>query len=86
MQSEKVTLVNEVGLHARPAALLVQEVSKFKAEINLVKSSKSYNARSIFSVLSMAACKGDEITIVANGEDENEAIDKIKNLILSFKD
>lgn len=86
MVTASIILTNEVGLHARPAALLLQEVTRFKSDVKLIRNNKSYNARSILGILSMGACKGDEITITASGEDEHDAVDAIKNLIGSFKE
>lgn len=86
MVTASIILTNEVGLHARPAALLLQEVSRFKSDVKLIKGNKSYNARSILGILSMGACKGDEITISACGEDENEVVGAIKKLIENFKE
>lgn len=86
MNSITVFLNNEVGLHARPAALLVSEVSKYKSNIKIIKNGKEYNPKSILGVLSMGAKKGDEITIAAEGEDEDAAVCGIKSLIEGFVD
>lgn len=86
MEQVTIVLKNEVGLHSRPAALFQQEVSKYKSDIKLIKNNKSYNARSILSILSMGAGKGDEITVTADGDDEADAIGAITNLLESFKD
>lgn len=86
MSVSTVVIKNEVGLHARPAALLVSEVSKYKSNIKIIKNGKEYNPKSILGVLSMVAKKGDEITIAAEGEDEEAAVLGIKSLIESFAD
>ena len=82
---EKVTVVvtNELGLHARPASVLVKETSKFNSNINIAKGEKSYNAKSIMNILSMAAAKGDSLVITAEGADEKEALATLKALFES---
>lgn len=84
MKKANLKLQNEEGLHARPANLFSKAAMKFKCDIQLLKngdSTKVYNPKSILSILSMGAVKGDEITIIANGEDEEDAISKITELI-----
>ncbi|HYE84254.1 MAG TPA: HPr family phosphocarrier protein [Clostridia bacterium] len=83
MVSEKVTILNETGLHARPAALFVSTAAKFKSELLLHKGEKQANAKSILSVLALGVTKGTEITISANGPDEKEALSKLIELIKS---
>lgn len=83
MIEKKVIVKNETGLHARPAGLIVREASKFKSTIALIKDSKEYNAKSIMSVMSMGAGMGEEIIVRANGEDENDALGKIADIIIN---
>lgn len=79
----KITIQNETGIHARPAGLIVKEAAKFKSSITIEKDGKEYNAKSIMSLMAMAAAKGEEITIKANGEDEQEALSAIADFILT---
>lgn len=81
MYEEKVTLVNEIGLHARPASIFIREAVKHACDINVVKQDRSYNAKSIMSVLSMSASKGDEIIIRASGDGEKEAVKSLVDLV-----
>ncbi|PKM50945.1 MAG: HPr family phosphocarrier protein [Firmicutes bacterium HGW-Firmicutes-7] len=84
MKKISIKLHNEEGLHARPANMFSKAAMKFKCDIQLLKNgdtSKVFNPKSILSILSMGAMKGDELTIIANGEDEEEAIVKITELI-----
>lgn len=84
MKKINIRLQNEEGLHARPATLFSKTAMKFKCDIELTKNGDTinvYNPKSILSILSMGAIKGDELTITANGEDEEEALLKIKELI-----
>ena len=83
MKSEKITIVNETGLHARPASNFVGQALKFKSEISLQKGEKKASAKSILSVLSLGVTKGTEITISAEGPDEEEAVSKLIELIKS---
>lgn len=86
MKTEKVILKNEVGIHARPAALIVKEATKYKSVISIIKGEKSYNGKSIISILSMAAIKGDELTLVAEGEDEIQAVNSLKEFIANYEE
>lgn len=79
----KVELVikNETGLHARPASLFIKEVSQYMSDITVIKEGQSYNGKSIMSVLSMGITQGEHVMVVAEGEDEKEAIEAIKKLV-----
>jgi len=81
MYSESVTLKNETGLHARPASLFVKEASKYSSEIKVIKDGKEYNAKSIMGILSMGAGMGDSIKIEAIGEDSEEAVKGLVELV-----
>lgn len=81
MLSKELTIKNEEGLQARPAALLVQVAGKFMCNIWIEQGSKRVNAKSIMGVLSLRLKQGDTFFIVANGDDETKAIDAISNLI-----
>ena len=81
MKSIGIELKNESGLHARPASLFVSECAKYKATICIQKNNKEYNGKSILSVLSLGAVKGDKITITALGEDEEAALQSLDKLI-----
>lgn len=83
MLSRNVKIVNEVGLHARPATFFVQKANTFKSSIWIEKEDRRVNAKSLLGVLSMAVVKGSELTLIADGDDENEAINELENLITS---
>jgi phosphocarrier protein len=76
-----VTLLNKVGLHARPAALFVQTSNKFKSRITVKKGEKEVDAKSILGVLSLGAEFGSIITIKANGDDAYEAVKTLFELV-----
>lgn len=83
MISREVKVVNEIGLHARPATLFIQEANKYKSSIWVIKGDRQVNAKSLLGVLSLAVTKGMEIVIKADGEDELAAVDDLKALIES---
>ena len=80
MVERKIEVTNKLGLHARPAAMLVQNASKFKSEIRLQKEDVEANAKSILSVMMLAAEIGSFVTIKAQGEDEQQAVEAIAKL------
>lgn len=65
---------DELGIHARPAGMLVKEASKFRSNIKIVKGGQEVDAKRIFGVMGLGVKKGDEICIYAEGQDEEEAI------------
>ena len=78
---EKVIHVqNKLGIHARPAALLVRTASKFSSDIFLLKDGQEINGKSIMSVMALAAEYRSELIIRAVGDDEDQAVDKISKL------
>jgi phosphocarrier protein len=78
---KSVTLLNESGLHARPAAMFVQEASKYKSNIMIEKDGKQVSAKGILGVLSLGISKGTVINIIAEGEDEAAAADALVKLV-----
>ena len=81
MIEKTLTLKNKLGLHARAAAKLVQVTEKFKSDIKIVKDNVEADGKSILGVLLLAAPVGSEITFKVEGEDEQEAIKAIEDLI-----
>jgi phosphocarrier protein HPr len=77
----RVLVTNVPGIHARPAALLVQKASSFAAEIFLATGQLTVNAKSIMGVMMLAAETGTELTIRAEGPDEQEAVGALVALI-----
>jgi len=78
--SSQVTLLNELGLHARPAAKLAQEAQKFSASIKLKYGQREVDAKSILDILTLAAPGGSTLTLCAKGEDASEAIAYLSQL------
>ena len=82
MVERRVTITNRLGIHARPATLLVQAASRFRADVFLSKGDVSrINGKSIMGVMMLAAEQGAEILVEAEGEDANEAVDAIAELL-----
>ena len=83
MISRNVQITNNVGLHARPATFFIQKANEFKSGIWIVKDERKVNAKSLLGVLSLGITKGTEITIVADGSDEEEAVNELVKLVQS---
>ena len=82
MLSRDVTIVNEVGLHARPATFFIQKANTFKSSIWIEKEDRRVNAKSLLGVLSMGIVKGTVVTLIADGEDEADALNGLEKLVL----
>jgi phosphocarrier protein HPr len=81
MQNKTVKIANPQGLHARPATAFVTKASSFASTINIMKDHKKVNGKSIMGVMTLAAKKGDEIILEANGLDEMEAIHALSKIL-----
>ena len=82
MVSCKITIKNSQGLHApRPVAFFIQKANSYKSSIWVEKGDRRVNAKSLLGVLSLAVTQGMEITLLADGEDENEALEGLIELI-----
>ncbi|MCA0163652.1 MULTISPECIES: HPr family phosphocarrier protein [Bacillus] len=81
MVEKTVTIQLKTGLQARPAALFVQEANRFGADIFLEKDGKKVNAKSIMGLMSLAISSGVTIKLIADGADEQEAIDALTDFI-----
>ncbi len=77
-----VTITNRVGLHARPARLLVQTAAQYQSQIQLQRGDKTANAKSIVGVLKLGAVMGEMLVLRAEGEDAEKALDALTNLAL----
>ena len=81
MISQNVTIQNSVGLHARPATFFVQKANSFKCSIWVEKEDCRVNAKSLLGVLSLGITRGTTITLIADGENEAEAIEGLATLV-----
>jgi len=73
MKEFKYVITDEVGIHARPAGLLVKEAKKYASDIVIAKGDKSAKATSLMKLMGMGVVKGDEVTITVEGDDEDAA-------------
>ncbi|MBQ7153540.1 MAG: HPr family phosphocarrier protein [Clostridia bacterium] len=81
MISCDVTITNSVGLHARPATFFIQKANTYKSSIWVEKGNRRVNAKSLLGVLSLGIANGATITLIADGQDEQDALDGLTDLI-----
>ncbi len=83
MVEREVTVLNRAGIHARPAALIVQTAGLFQSHIEFRKERETINAKSIMGIITLGASYKTKISIVAEGEDEAAAVEKLSQLFES---
>ena len=83
MVCKELTVINESGIHARPAALIVETATKFHSTILFVKDGMRANAKSIMNIMLLAAEPGAVIRVESEGPDEQEALAAIESLFMS---
>lgn len=83
MVTKELVINNQVGLHARPATFFIQKANEFKSSIWIEKEDRRVNAKSLLGVLSLGIVKGTAVNLIADGNDENEAISTLSDLIAS---
>jgi phosphocarrier protein HPr len=81
VEEATITISNKLGIHVRPAALIVQLASKFESEIKLNKDGVEVDAKSIMGVMMLAAGMGSKLKITAEGRDEKEAVAALGDLV-----
>jgi len=81
MTKRDVTITNNIGLHARPATFFIQKANTYKSSIWVESGDRRANAKSLLGVLSLAIVKGMDITIIADGPDEAEALEGLAELV-----
>ena len=81
MVEGRVEIVNVLGLHARAAARFVRTATKYRASVTVSKDGTTTDGKSILGILFLAAAVGSEIVIAADGEDENEALNALVELV-----
>ena len=79
--SEKLTIINKLGLHLRAAAELVKVANKFKSQVTIHHGVQNVNAKSLMGLMTLAAAKGTEMEFAAEGEDAKEALAALKQLV-----
>lgn len=83
MYVKDVVVQNQVGLHARPATFFIQKANEFKSSIWVEREERRVNAKSLLGVLSLGILGGSEIRIIADGSDEQAAVDGLVELVES---
>lgn len=83
MTEVTVVIENKTGIHARPASLFVQAAAGYKSKIQLEAKGKTVDAKSILMLMSLGLVQGTEVKIIADGEDEADAVKALKDLIES---
>ena len=83
MVTKEVVINNQVGLHARPATFFIQKANEFKSSIWVEKEERRVNAKSLLGVLSLGIVGGTPIRVIADGQDEQEAVDNLVSLVES---
>lgn len=83
MIEKMITIRNKTGLHARPAAIIVQKANEFQSDIFFEKGEDKVNAKSIMGVMMLAAAEGSTLKIVVSGKDEREALEQMTRLLES---
>lgn len=81
MTSRDFIISNKLGLHARPSAQLTQTASRFRADIHITRNGRRVNAKSIMGVMMLAAGQGTTVTVEAEGDDADQALEAIGQLI-----
>ena len=81
MKQIQATIVNRLGLHARPSAALTQAATRFKSDVFLTKGSRRVNGKSIMGVMMLAAARGATLTVEADGPDEDAALAALAELV-----
>lgn len=84
MPSITLTIINKLGLHARAAAKLTRTAEQFSSVISVTKENTSINAKSIMQVMMLAASKGTQIVITAEGDDADAALAALSELINNY--
>ena len=80
MNEKTITISNRAGIHARPAALLVQTANSFSSDIYLEKDGERVNGKSIMGIITLGATYNTTLKIIAEGDDENEAVEALAKL------
>jgi phosphocarrier protein len=86
MAEKKVTVPNPSGLHARPAAVFIQTANKYSSQVKVEKAGKEVDAKSLLGVMSLAVKQNEEIIIRAEGEDAEEAVAELSQLVESYQE
>ncbi len=81
MISREVTITNAIGLHARPATFFIQKANSYQSTISVEKEDRRVNAKSLLGVLSLGIAQGMTVKLIAEGQDEAEAMEGLVALV-----
>lgn len=81
MKEIRYVIKDELGIHARPAGLLVKAISKYNSTFKMIKGTSEIDAKSILGIMALGVKKGEEILITVSGDDETEASEVIKGFL-----
>jgi phosphocarrier protein len=81
--SKTITVINKLGIHARPAAVFAKTANKFKSDIFVEKDGETINAKSIMGLMMLAAGPGSKLLVICQGADAAQALQAIEDLVLS---
>ena len=81
MSTREVRITNRLGLHARAAARFVQTANRFRSKVTLTRGGRTMDGKSILGILLLAAAKGTQLVVAADGEDEQAALEALVALI-----
>ena len=81
MISREVTITNSIGLHARPATFFIQKANAYKSSVWVEKDDRRVNAKSLLGVLSLGIAQGMTVLLIADGQDEEDALNGLSDLI-----
>ena len=81
MIKEKITILNENGLHALPASRFVKLAEKFKSDVKIMKNGVEVSGKSIMGILTLACEKGSKVEVTTSGQDEKEAMDSLRKIL-----
>lgn len=80
MKSRSVTVINPLGIHARPSAMIVRKAASFQSQFWIEKNGSKVNARNILNIMTLAASKGTVMTLITDGPDEEQALAALAEL------
>ncbi|NTV52018.1 MAG: HPr family phosphocarrier protein [Candidatus Firestonebacteria bacterium] len=81
MQEREVVIENKLGMHLRAAAVFIETANKFRCQVHVRKNAQAINAKSIMGLMTLGATYGSSITVIADGENEAEALDALEALV-----
>ncbi len=81
MQEMTTTIKNKLGLHARPAAMVVQTAARFKSKIKIIKDGQEVDGKSIMGIMTLAAGFGSQVRFIVDGEDEVQALAALAEMV-----